>query len=489
MNPLPSPSADFIELVHKIIRPRRVAGEIPHIISGLLRVADIGIIFVTGLLTYELYVVGILGTDQPISRYVLSAGLITAVVFDRAGMYSAATLRSAALSTHAAIKGCLFLCTVTVLVGFGSKSLSDVPRGWVLCWLGAGIVSLIGLRIMAARGIRLLETKNVIRETIAIVGAGPLADRLASWLKTRNGVPVEVLGVFDDRTTRLHEAKEQPCGSLDELLRLSRECHIDRIIVTLPWTAENRLLKIIRKLKEIPTYISLCPDQAAFALAEHAGMGWHHVPMLQVASRPLPRWDYLIKRVEDIVIGGALLIMTAPVTLALMIAIKLDSRGPILFKQRRHGFHNQEIFIYKFRSMYWEQSDHTGARQTTRDDKRITRLGRFMRSTSLDELPQLLNVLAGTMSLVGPRPHPVGMRTRDLLCDEIVENYTHRHRVKPGITGLAQIKGYRGATEHPEHLLTRVKYDLQYIDHWSLWLDLKILWITIFKVATDSAAY
>jgi exopolysaccharide biosynthesis polyprenyl glycosylphosphotransferase len=196
-----------------------------------------------------------------------------------------------------------------------------------------------------------------------------------------------------------------------------------------------------------------------------------------------------MKLAEDKLLAGLALIALAPMLGLVALAIKLDSPGPVFFRQKRHGFNNTEFEVYKFRSMKVEQGDLTGARQTARNDSRITKLGAFLRASSIDELPQLLNVLNGDMSIVGPRPHPIGMRTANKLCDEIIEEYAHRHRVKPGITGWAQVNGLRGATETAAQLQRRVELDLYYIDNWSVLFDLKIMFLTVIAVLRRENAF
>ncbi|MBI3517663.1 MAG: exopolysaccharide biosynthesis polyprenyl glycosylphosphotransferase, partial [Proteobacteria bacterium] len=210
---------------------------------------------------------------------------------------------------------------------------------------------------------------------------------------------------------------------------------------------------------------------------------------MRVVDRPLSHWRYVAKLLEDRILAAIALVLLSPVLAAIALAIRLDSPGPVLFRQKRHGFNNTEFQVYKFRSMKVEQSDALGARQAARNDTRITKLGAFLRKSSLDELPQLFNVLRGDMSIVGPRPHPIGMRTGNRLCEDIVDEYAHRHRVRPGITGWAQVKGFRGATETPTQLQRRVELDLHYIDHWSIVFDLKIILLTAFAVLRRENAF
>ncbi|MBV8739045.1 MAG: exopolysaccharide biosynthesis polyprenyl glycosylphosphotransferase [Alphaproteobacteria bacterium] len=201
-------------------------------------------------------------------------------------------------------------------------------------------------------------------------------------------------------------------------------------------------------------------------------------PVLMIADRPLKKWAALIKWIEDKILASILLIFLSPVLALIVLAIKLDSRGRVLFIQQRFGFNNEVIHVFKFRTMYIELSDESGTSRTIRGDPRVTRIGRILRSLSLDELPQLINVLRGDMSLVGPRPHALAMRAGGRPYGEAVEQYFHRHRVKPGITGWAQVNGLRGEVDSIDKAKARVERDLYYIDHWSVWLDLKILLMT-----------
>jgi exopolysaccharide biosynthesis polyprenyl glycosylphosphotransferase len=203
--------------------------------------------------------------------------------------------------------------------------------------------------------------------------------------------------------------------------------------------------------------------------------------MLTAVRRPLTARDTIAKNIEDWVVGLGLLFLFSPIMAAIALAIRLDSPGPVFFRQPRHGWNNRVIHVYKFRTMHHAATDVTGSRQTSRHDERITRVGHFLRRTSLDEIPQLFNVVCGEMSVVGPRPHPIGMKTEEKLCHEIVSSYARRHNVKPGITGWAQIHGWRGATETSYQLQRRVEHDIYYAENWTLWLDAKILLMTAAK--------
>jgi Undecaprenyl-phosphate glucose phosphotransferase len=278
-------------------------------------------------------------------------------------------------------------------------------------------------------------------------------------------------------------------GSLDDLIAWGRENRLDEVLVALPWSAEARLLEVTRLLGVLPANVRLCPELLSDEMVQ--GRASHHfgLPMWNAFVKPLTGWDAIGKRAFDMVFSGLVLLGATPLFLVLAILIKLESRGPVLFKQKRYGFNNEVIDVYKFRSMRQEQADPEARKLTERNDPRVTRVGRFMRRTSLDELPQLLNVMRGEMSVVGPRPHALRTTAGGRMCEDVVDRYSRRHRVKPGLTGWAQVNGYRGTMQDEEHLRKRIEHDLYYINNWSPWLDLKILAMTLWTVFGGRNSY
>jgi exopolysaccharide biosynthesis polyprenyl glycosylphosphotransferase len=261
--------------------------------------------------------------------------------------------------------------------------------------------------------------------------------------------------------------------------------------VALPAADEQDLGAIVQRLEVLSIPIALCPANVGLRrsgeMVDYTGSG---MPVMLLADRPIKRWNAVLKSAEDALLSRILILLLLPLLGLIALAIKLDSPGPVIFKQRRHAFNNSEFDIYKFRTMrFSEEVVGDGLQQTGRFDRRVTRIGQFLRSTSLDELPQLFNVVKGEMSLVGPRPHAVNMRTEDRLGSEITGKYAQRHRVKPGMTGWSQVNGARGATTTMAQLRRRVVLDLMYIDNWSLWLDLKILVLTCREVLRRTNAY
>ena len=273
-------------------------------------------------------------------------------------------------------------------------------------------------------------------------------------------------------------------------MEFGRRTRVDLVIFSLPISAESRILQMLKKLWVLPVDIRLAAhsNKLQFRPRSYSYIG--KVPVLDVADRPIADWDVVMKWLFDKIVGGLILLCALPVMALIALAIKLDSRGPVLFKQKRYGFNNDLIEVYKFRSMYTDAADASANKLVTKDDPRVTRIGRIIRKASLDELPQLFNVVfKGNLSLVGPRPHAVNAKAEARLYDEAVDGYFARHRVKPGITGWAQINGWRGETDTHEKIQQRVEHDLYYIENWSLLLDLYIMLRTPFALLKTENAY
>lgn len=449
--------------------------------------------FSTFLYTYWLTP---LGLSPRLGYYFEQAALVAAVLgafilYDKRFGIVAGRGQLSVLARAYVLRFILFTGVILVLSRI-SQALDHFPSSWLGTWFAMSLLLTSLTRVIMAQYMRYLQLEGMLTEVIAIVGAGPGADTLVQTLQQTRPETVELLGVFDDITMGPEHSAVKLTGTLAQLIELSKTRKIDWILLTLPPTVEPRLLSMIQRLKALSVPIGLCPQHGGLMLAhrdkiDYAGGG---VAVSVLADRPIKRWDAVIKCVEDYLIGGIITLLLLPLLALIALAIKLDSPGPIIFKQRRHAFNNHEFNIYKFRTMRWNPAAATeNLKQTSRHDERITRLGRFLRSSSLDELPQLFNVLNGRMSLVGPRPHAINMRTEDQLGHEIIDQYVHRHRVKPGITGWSQVNGARGATHTTAQLRRRVELDLHYIENWSLLLDLKILALTCLEVFKRTNAY
>ncbi len=361
---------------------------------------------------------------------------------------------------------------------------------WLAAWAVGAAGAVLCAHLAVANRIARWHEEGRFKQTVAIFGTGDLAERLLERLHATSADSIELIGVFDDRR-RVGNANLQALvrGSSRDLIELSRQRMIDRVIVALPHSAEQRLVEVLRKLHQMPVEISLAPDMVGFSVAGRDSAEFGGLPLIDVYGRPLSFGQNLAKGAFDKIVAAIALIVAAPVMIVCAIAIKLDSKGPVLFCQPRLGFGDRVIRVFKFRSMSHEAADLACERQSSRDDPRITRVGRFLRKSSLDELPQLFNVLRGEMSLVGPRPHAIAMQVEHRRNEDIVPDYALRHHVKPGITGWAQVNGYNGPVDTIEALRARVAHDLDYINNWSLWFDIRSLFLTIKVMIGQRHAY
>jgi Undecaprenyl-phosphate glucose phosphotransferase len=371
---------------------------------------------------------------------------------------------------------------------FDPITAADGP--WVALWFAGGAALLGGSRVLLWRQMKSWEQAGRLGEVVAIVGAGPIAQRLLRDLNAHH-TNLRIVGVYDDKAARLpSQCMGHPIrGTVDDLINDARRLGIDTVIVALPLAEDRQLVDTLNRLCLVPVDVRLCPDAFGLRLGEvrASHMGGH--TFLNVIDRPLREGRWAIKALEDRVLGALILAMIAPVLLAIAFAIKLNSRGPVFFRQKRYGYNNTLIEVWKFRSMYTEMTDANAEQLTRRNDPRITRIGAFLRRTSLDELPQFINVVRGEMSIVGPRPHALSAKAGTMLYQEAVKYYDARHRVKPGITGWAQVNGWRGETDTVEQIRKRVEHDLYYIDNWSILLDIRIIFRTILGGFTGQHAF
>lgn len=384
-----------------------------------------------------------------------------------------------------------FALVVLLLIGFLTKTSEIYSRGWVLVWIVTALPLQVIGRVVLHAAAASRTVRGYLSRNVAIIGAGDEGQRLIQRICNGHDKSIAILGIFDDRKSRLPASV---CGlpirgTTDDLLRFACSTAVDEVIIALPLDAERRLKSLCDKMKALAVDVRVSLDPLADTLRVSRTGYLGDVPLLEVVDRPLKNWRAFIKFLEDQAFSLLLLAFLAPLMALIALLIKLDSPGPVFFAQRRFGFNNQVIRVLKFRTMYTKCSDPSGADRTVRNDPRVTRFGRILRWLSFDELPQLINVLRGDMSLVGPRPHAIAMKAGDRLYGEAVEQYVHRHRVKPGITGWAQVNGLRGEVDTLVKAQARVAHDIYYIEHWSPWLDLKILLKTIGILASQENAY
>lgn len=464
----------------------------PPMIIGMVRIAEFAGIAIAGLLGFLIYVSPTFSGSQHYLLGILAGAALSISGLQLADAYQVPALRSAVGTLPRALAALAGAFVVMVVVAFFLKAGEAYSRIWFAGWFAASAAFLVGSRNFIAFAIRRWARNGVMERRAVIVGGGTTARDLIRSLEQQPDNDIRICGIFDDRGEKRSPnvvAGYPKLGRVDDLLEFARLARVDMLIIAMPLAAEARVLEFLRKLWVLPIDIRLAAhtNKLRFRARSYSYVGT--VPMLDIFDRPITDWDSVAKRLFDIVFSLFAIAIFWPVMLVTAIAVKATSEGPVLFKQKRHGFNNEEIDVYKFRSMYAHMSDPTARAAVTKGDPRVTRVGRFIRRTSIDELPQFFNVLKGDLSLVGPRPHAVSAQTRDRLYVEVVEGYFARHRVKPGVTGWAQINGWRGEMDSDDKIRQRTAFDLFYIENWSLFLDLKILLLTPLRLLDTENAY
>jgi Undecaprenyl-phosphate glucose phosphotransferase len=441
----------------------------------------------------DLFVVAATGVFSYLIRYrsfrleplYLAHIMIGCVIFSLI-MQIAGQCRFAAMRHHSQhltrLSGCwtgVILLLIAII--YISKLGEDFSRTWTLLWAVSGWLGLVGTRLLAWRAMRFLRTRGQLVTRIAVVGHGATAERCATYLRRNDDDDARVIGVFEPTYSSDDDLAFDRRLDLRGLARLASSWVVDEIVVALPCSELAEANPLLADLSTFAVDIKLYLD---FAAARKTGRQPSF--LLAVWERPLAGLPSIIKRGMDVGVSAMVLILTLPLMGLIAVLVKLDSRGPVLFRQQRFGFSKRPFILYKFRSMQCEAGDDPAVPQARRNDPRVTRVGRFLRRASLDELPQFYNVLKGDMSLVGPRPHPTPL---DDKFAAVIDRYLARHHVKPGITGWAQVNGLRGETDTLDKMERRVEHDLHYIDHWSPLLDFRILLKTLMVVFSQRNAY
>ena len=465
----------------------------PILVSGFARLLEFTAAAVTGLAVYLLYVAPQSGFDAWYAAPLVGGSLMAVLLIQMAGGYSIAALRGTGPQVGRIFVAWTLVFAMMAVSLFLAKLGDTFSRVWFATWFVSGFTAFVLLRLAMASRIRAWTREGLLERRAVIVGGGAAAEHLIHALEAEPDSDVRICGIFDDRKDDRSPASVAgypKLGTVSELVDFGRLARVDLLIVSLPITAETRLLQLLKQLWVLPVDIRLSAhtNKLRFRPRTYSFVG--KVPFLDVVDKPIADWDVVAKWLVDKLVGGLLLLLALPVMAMVALAVRLDSKGPALFKQKRYGFNNELIEVYKFRSMYVDQTDASAARLVTKGDPRVTRVGRIIRKTSLDELPQLFNVVfKGNLSLVGPRPHAVQAKAANRLYDEVVDGYFARHRVKPGITGWAQINGWRGETDTPEKIQHRVEHDLYYIENWSVLLDLYIVLMTPIRMLKTENAY
>ena len=491
----PSSAGAHVELGE---RAREIASRLSSrpisrsVLAGFVRLSDTAAIIAIGLATFYGYVHPNEAFDIYYAVPLVLAPILAIVLIQAADGYQTAAFRS-----YVSQLGRVFT-SWTIVFGFFALGIFFAKIGdlyshvWFASWYAGGLGFFTLFRIALTWQVRRWTMEGRLERRAVIVGGGTAAAELIIELEAQPDNDIRICGIFDDRDDDRSPpvvAGYPKLGTISELVEFARLTKLELLIVSIPLRAEKRLLQLLKKLWVLPIDIRLSAhaDKMRFRQRSYSYIG--SVPLLDMFKKPIADWDSIAKRAFDLFFASLALALLSPIMIGTAIAIRATSSGPALFRQKRYGFNNDVIDVLKFRSMYTEMADADARQAVTRGDPRVTPIGRFIRKTSIDELPQLFNVLRGELSLVGPRPHALGANTDNKLWDQVIDGYFARHRVMPGVTGWAQINGWRGECDTPEKIRHRIEYDLYYIENWSLPLDLYILFLTPFRLFNTEHAY
>jgi Undecaprenyl-phosphate glucose phosphotransferase len=464
----------------------------PIVLAGFVRMGEFALIVVIGFALYLAYLPSGEGLMWRYLAATLTVALLSTLAFQTADIYQVQAFRGYEKQYMRLASAWSVVFLIVIGASFFAKAGHMFSRIWLGAYFLFGLAALLLSRRLVFLLVRKWTREGRLNRRTVIVGGGDAGAGVIEELRHEKDTGVDIIGLFDDRgddRSGADCAGERKLGTVDDLVEFGRRTRVDLVVFSLPISAETRILQMLKKLWVLPVDIRLAAhaNKLRFRPRSYSYIG--NVPVFAVFDRPIADWDVVMKWLFDKIIGGLVLLAALPVMATIALAIKLDSRGPVIFRQKRYGFNNDVVEIYKFRSMYADAADANADSLVSKDDPRVTRIGRIIRKASLDELPQLFNVLKGTLSLVGPRPHAINAKAEARLYDEAVDGYFARHRVKPGLTGWAQINGWRGETDTHEKIQHRVEHDLYYIENWSVLFDLIILARTPFALLKTENAY
>jgi Undecaprenyl-phosphate glucose phosphotransferase len=450
-----------------------------------LRFADVAGVIVSGVAAYWLRF-GDLAVDVEYQRHIARGVLFAMLVFSMSPLYRSWRGRGLTEELWTMLGVYTVAFTVSVLYATAFKLTDEISRLWGLTWLIGAVGTGTAGRFLARGTAAWTRRRGVDLRTAVIVGGSPQGVAVVERLQREQWAGIHILGWFETESCHVQHEGVPRLGDLDQLAAYVESQGVNQVWVVLPMSAQEDIARVLDVLAHSTADIKFVPDLLGLQLMNHTVEQVAGLPVINLRSSPLDGDARLLKAVEDRGLALLIVLLISPLLALIALGVKLTSPGPILFRQPRHGMDGRVIEVWKFRSMRVHEESEGRVTQASRHDPRVTRLGRFLRRTSLDELPQFFNVLQGTMSIVGPRPHAVAHNHH---YKDLVQGYMQRHRVKPGITGWAQVNGLRGETETVEKMAARVEYDLYYMQNWSLALDVKIIVMTVLKGFLGKNAY
>ena len=463
-----------------------------HSLYYLLRFVDIVLLVLAAYLSFSLYIKGILNSADGFAGYrdpVAISVLFALITFPAVGLYGTwrglsltREIRAISIALAIIFLGLAVLSVVT-------KTSAYYSRMWAGLWLVFSWLLLVGCHSLARGFLRWMRSLGLNYRNIVIVGSGDILATVANQLMEASWAGFHIVAIFGPRDSTLPKLVSKQVYYTDKTKELAvfvRENNVDQVWIATPLSGEQCIEEVMSELHYSSVDIRYIPDIFGFRLLNHSITEVAGLPVVNLSVTPMDGVSRWVKMLEDRFLAFLILLLTSPLMLLIALFIKLDSPGPVIFKQFRHGWDGKLINVYKFRTMNRHDEKCGQVTQARKDDNRVTKFGRFLRRTSLDELPQFYNVLQGRMSIVGPRPHAIEHNQEYM---HKIDGYMLRHKVKPGITGWAQVNGFRGQTDTLDKMRKRVEFDLFYIENWSLWFDIKIIVMTLFKGFMHKNAY
>ena len=450
-----------------------------------LRLADLGVLVVAGMLAYWLRF-GTLAIDIDYQRSLIRSVVLGVGIFSLSPLYRSWRGRGLAseLLTMCATYSVMF--TTLVLYTVALKFSTDHSRLWRVMWFASSLAGGVGVRVVIRSVAAWTRRRGMDLRTAVVVGGSHDAARIVDALRRNRSAGIKLVGRFQTGDTGLRISDVPYLGDLGDMVDYVEQQHVNQVWIALPVSEQQQINRILEALAFSTADIKFVPDLFGLQLISHSVEQIAGLPVINLRASPLNGDAKLVKAIENGVLASLILVLVSPLLVVIAIGVKLSSPGPILFRQKRHGLGGNVIEVWKFRTMRVHHEADGQVTQAIRFDQRVTRFGRFLRRTSLDELPQFFNVLQGTMAVVGPRPHAIEHNHH---YKTVVQDYMQRHRIKPGITGWAQVNGLRGETNTVDKMKARVQYDLHYMQNWSVPFDLKIVALTVFKGFFDRNVY
>ena len=471
----------------RLVRSRWRFSISSNVIPGLVMASDSLAILSTGAITFFAIVGSHVEDPSNYAAAIAFVWLVAVALMNFGGAYQLEPILHPLSYADRILLAFITTFLFLLAAAFALKTSAEFSRLWLGAFAIGSCTSALLVRVIASYIVGHLVKRRILSRNMVVAGSGEQLQMFLGSLERSNPRFISVLGVFSDDTQNAQDLHYPMLGRVDDLPSYIRTNEVDDVVISLPWSADEKITSFANKLRELPVNTYLAADLVGFRLQfrpppDHFGA----IPLVEVTGRPLAGWGAFQKALLDYSLGLVLTVLFLPVMILVGIAIKIESTGPVMFRQLRYGFANRPFYIFKFRTMMDGPVSEPKTIQATQNDPRVTRIGRVLRRFSLDELPQLFNVLGGSMSLVGPRPHAVD---HNEAYSQVIRGYFARHRVKPGLTGWAQVNGFRGETKTVEQMEARVKYDTYYVENWSLFFDLQILARTGVVCLTGRNAY